>query len=190
MQLEMPRPVPCFEGSLAKLRPLIPEADAKGYYELCLEPETHLWTGNSVLASEEEARFELERFAAIKTVSMWMILDKPSGRIAGRFFVCLEERNGLRVAGEGNRIAKEFWRKGHNKEARALLFRYVFDELRADLIETEAWKGNENSVKSIESYGFKLLGEDMRWNEKHGAALPLRRYSLSKEKWQARLTEK
>jgi len=28
----------------------------------------------------------------------------------GRFFICVEERDGLLIAGEGNRIARPFWR--------------------------------------------------------------------------------
>ena len=138
-ELKMPRPIPVLEGKLVLLRPIEPEKDAKDYYEMNLEPEMHLWTGNKVLKSVEQARRELERLKAIDEIITWMIVDKPSGKVIGRFFICLERKDGQLVAGEGNRIAKPYWRKGHNKDARRLVFKYIFNELFADCIETECW---------------------------------------------------
>jgi len=83
-----------------------------------------------------------------------MNLDKPSGQLVGRFFLCMENREGIIVIGEGNRISKPFWRKGHNREARMLLFPYAFETLQADIYETGAWSENENSIRSIEAHGF------------------------------------
>ena len=182
-RLRMPRPVPIFRGQLVTLRPPDPLEDARDYYEMNLEPEMHTWTGNRVLPSVAEAQRELERFAGMEDISTWMIVDNRTGQVVGRFFLCLEERAGVRVAGEGNRIAKPFWRKGHNKEARRLLFPYVFDQLQADRIETETWGGNVNSRKSIEAHGFRLDHEEERWNQKQLQTLTIRRYVLTKEDW-------
>ena len=165
------------------LRPPEPIADAADYYEMNLDPEMHEWTGNCILESVAEAQSELQRFAGMDDISTWMILDNPTGRVVGRFFLCLENRDGVRVVGEGNRIAKAFWRKGHNREARALLFQYAFGELQADRIETAAWEGNVNSLKSIESYGFRPDRDERKWNEKHSKTLTMRHYALTKEQW-------
>lgn len=165
------------------LRPPEPAADASDYYEMNRDAEMHTWTGNRILQSVSEAQSELQRFAEMEDVSTWMIVDNPTGLVAGRFFLCLEDRDGVRVAGEGNRIAKAFWRKGHNREARALLFPYVFGALQADKIETGAWEGNVNSLKSIESNGFQPDHEEQKWNEKHGRMMAMRYYVLTKEEW-------
>lgn len=165
------------------LRPPDPVADADDYYEMNLDPDMHTWTGNRVVRSVAEAQSELERFAAMEDVSTWMIVDNPTGRVVGRFFLCIEERDGARVAGEGNRIARAFWRKGHNREARNLLFPYVFGDLQADRYETGAWEGNTNSLRSIESYGFRWEREEQKWNEKHGKMMAMQYYVLSKDEW-------
>jgi len=183
-RLPMPRPVPTFKGELVTLRPPVPLVDAHDYFEMNLELDMHTWTGSHVLESEAEARAELERFISMDDISTWMIVDNPSGRVVGRFFLCLEERDGVRVVGEGNRIAKPCWRKGHNREARMLLLPYAFGDLQADMIETGAWSTNTNSLKSIESYGFKFSREERKWNDKHGQFLTIRYYTMTKEHWQ------
>ena len=184
-RLAMPRPVPTFKGKLITLRPPDPVADAHDYFEMNQDADMHTWTGDRVLESEAEARAELERFVSMEDVSTWMIVDNPSGRVVGRFFLCLEDRDGTRVVGEGNRIARPYRRKGHNRETRMLLFPYVFQGLEADMIETGAWSGNTNSIKSIESYGFKLDREERQWNDKHGQDMTMRYYTMTREQWEA-----
>jgi len=183
-RLPMPRPVPTFCGQFVTLRPPDPAADAGDYFEMNRDPDMHTWTGNRVLTSVDEAQAELERFAAMDDISTWMIVDNPTGRVVGRFFLCLEDRDGVRVVGEGNRIAKPYWRKGHNREARAILFRYAFSELCADVIETSVWAGNINSVKSIETHGFRFHHEERKWNDKYAQEMALRVYVMTRQEWE------
>lgn len=185
----MPRPVPVMSGQVVTLRALRPAEDAQDYYEICLEPEVHTWTGNRVLASVEEARAELERLAGRAELMMWGIVDNASGRLVGRFFICLQERDGRLVVGEGNRIARPFWRKGHNREARRLIFEYVFEVLGADWIETECWTANENSRLSILAHGFEPAGETEAMNEKHGCVMGKSRFCLTRQRWRSRYQE-
>ena len=181
----MPRPVPVLRSALVTLRPPDPDRDALDYFEMNLDPEMHTWTGNRVLESPEEARRELARYAALEHASTWMIVDNPSGRVVGRFFLELEERATVRVVGEGNRIARSCWRRGHNRAARALMFRYAFEDLRADRIETWAWAGNESSIRSIEAHGFTHERDTEGWNEKHQQKLIVRHYALTAAQWKS-----
>ena len=127
----------------------------------------HRWTGNKVFESVEETKAELERLKTLDEITTWMIVDKSSSKVIGRFFICLEERDGKLVAGEGNRIAKPYWRKGYNKEARRIIFNYLFNKLHVDCIESECWSENINSVLSIMAHGFVLIKEITAYNEKY-----------------------
>ena len=149
-----------------------------------LDPEMHLWTGNRVLTSVAEAQAELQRFLEMTDVSTWAVVDNASGAMMGRFFICLQHRDGELVAGEGNRIAKPFWRKGHNRDARRLIFRYVFDVLKADCIETECWAQNVNSRESIRSYGFERIETTIAFNAKHGREMEKCSFRLSRRQWE------
>jgi RimJ/RimL family protein N-acetyltransferase len=185
-RLRMPRPIPILKGNLVTLRPIDPDCDANDYYDWNLEPEMHAWTGNQPLASPQAARDELQRFVGMDDVSMWAIIDNASGRMMGRFFICLEQHHGQTIAGEGNRIAKSYWRKGHNREARRLVFEYIFDSLNADCIETECWTDNVNSRQSILAHGFSLLGETVEHNSKHGRTMRKSHFCLTRQEWQTR----
>ena len=179
----MPRPVPILAGDLITLRPLDPARDAADYYTMNLDPEVHTWTGNHLLASVAEAQAELERFAAMEDLTTWAIIDNASGQLVGRFFICLQNRGGRLIAGEGNRIARPFWRKGHNREARELIFHYIFETLGADWIETECWKDNVNSRLSILAHGFDLIAEAQEFNPKHQKLLTKCTFRLRADHW-------
>ncbi len=184
MHLEMPRPVPEFSGRLITMRQPDPAGDARDYFEFNREPAMHTWSGKRALGSVVEAQVELERFMAMDRISTWVIVDHASGRVVGRYFLNLELRDGLRVAGEGNRIAKPYWRKGHNREARQFMFAYAFGPLRADRYETGAWAGNTNSIRSIEAHGFAFSRTERQWNEKHRRAMEMRYYAMTRERWE------
>ena len=185
----MPRPVPVLGGTLVTLRPLAPESDAEDYYRWNLDPEMHVWTGNEPFGTVQEARDELRRLSGIEDITTWAVVDNASGRMMGRFFICLEQRGGRLVAGEGNRIARQFWRKGHNREARRLVFGYVFNSLGADCIETECWTDNINSRESILAHGFALIGETVECSSKHGQSMSKSHFRMTRQEWLDRRDE-
>lgn len=182
-RLAMPRPIPVLVGQTVTLCPIDPVRHAADYYLMNLEPEMHTWTGNDILPSIEAARDELERFVAMDDVTMWAIVDNATDEMAGRFFITLENRDGLLICGEGNRIARRLWRKGHNREARKLIFRYVFTVLGADVIESESWAQNISSIKSLEAHGFSFVSEETAYNPKHARAMIKRRFRMTRQQW-------
>ena len=182
-RLRMPRPIPVLRGNLATLRPIDPDRDASDYYQWNLEPQMHAWTGNQPLASPQAAGEELQRFVRMDDITMWAIIDNATNTMMGRFFVCLEQRDGQIIAGEGNRIARPYWRKGHNRQARQLVFRYVFGTLGADCIETECWTDNVNSRQSILAHGFSLVRQTVEHNPRHARPMSKSHFRLTRECW-------
>ena len=55
--------------------------------------------------------------------------------------------------------------------------------LKADMIETGAWAGNVNSIKSIEVHGFRCDREALEWNSKRGRHERMRHYTLARADW-------
>ncbi len=184
-RMPMPRPVPVLRSNVVTLRPPDPVADAREYFTMGLDPEMHTSSGALSPASVEEAQEELERIVSLPLLSTWMVVDNPSDRVIGRFFLCLEDRDGCRVAGEGNRIARPYWRKNHCREARALLFPYIFEELGADRIETGIWEENDCAIQAAEANGFQLESEEPEWNDRSGTEMNMRHYVLTRNAWQA-----
>ena len=72
-------------------------------------------------------------------------------------------------------------RKGHLKEAKKLFYQYVFDKLSVELLYADVWEGNTNSIKSLESYGYKLIETKREFFSKTGKYTLKYIYSLSKE---------
>ena len=43
------------------------------------------------------------------------------------------------------------------KEVKRLFYEYVFQDLSVEILYADVWEGNANSMKSLESYGYKLI---------------------------------
>lgn len=177
----LPHPVPTLRGELITLRAIDLENDIYDYFQFNADPEMHHWTGNSPFSTIDEAHAELARLASLEDVSTWMIIENATGGVVGRFFLCLEIRDGIRVVGDGNRIARHCWRKGHNREARMIMLQHAFDVLQADVYETSSWADNINSCRSIESMGFYLVDETEQLNPKYNRLMLKRRYCMKRK---------
>lgn len=185
-RIPMPRPIPVFQANRITLRPPKPEEDARDYFTLNLDPDMPAGGSDFSLASVEDAREELERILTLPLISTWMVVENSSNRVVGRFFLCLEDRDGARVAGEGNRFARPYWRKGYNLDARNLLLPYVFGELAADWIETAVWEENEIAIEAIAASGFQLHHKEIEWNERQASEMAMHHYVLTQEQWRAK----
>jgi ribosomal-protein-alanine N-acetyltransferase len=61
----------------------------------------------------------------------------------GTYWIAPSFENGKRViTAEAQRIGKPYWRKGYTKEARNLVYDYVFFDLEVEEVHAQAWKGN------------------------------------------------
>ena len=67
------------------------------------------------------------------------------------------------------------------KEAKRLFYQYVFDVLSVDMLYADVWDGNINSMKSLESYGYRLIETSSEIFSKTGEPMNKYIYSLSKD---------
>ncbi|WP_243524837.1 GNAT family N-acetyltransferase [Bacillus pseudomycoides] len=91
------------------------------------------------------------------------------------------ENNGLVVTSEAQRIAREFWRRGISREARTLIYNYVFSKV--DEVHAQAWENNINSCRSMEKMGFRLEKQIKRLFTKYNDMFIENHYVLYKEDW-------
>ena len=132
------------------------EKHAMGYYEVSLDENIHRYTGNTVPTHIDDIEKLLKLYE--KYFINWMIIANDTRDVIGIIRLGKPElENGIFIAGESQFLSSKYWRKGHMKEAKGLFYQYVFQELSVDVLYADVWEGNTNSMKSLESYGYKLV---------------------------------
>lgn len=168
------------KGKLITLEPLNVQKHAKGYFEISQDENIHTYTGNTVPKHLDEIIELLKKYE--KYFINWMIISNDSHTIIGIIRLGKPELdNGILTAGESQFLSSQYWRKGHMKEEKKLFYQYVFDELSVELLYADVWEGNTNSIKSLESYGYKLIETKRELFSKTGKYTLKYIYSLSKE---------
>jgi len=182
--LEVPKKT--LVGQLITLRAIDVQGDAAEWFEAMQEPELHLWTGNNIPKDVDEVRdIVLTTYATHPKIISWGIRESKTERMVGIYWIgvpFLSEDHKL-ITFDAQRIAKPYWRKGHTKGARSLVYRYVFLELGVEVIHAQAWKPNINSCMSMENPGFELVRVRPHFNPKYRREIMQRDYVLRKEKW-------
>lgn len=176
---------PKLEGERIRLRGLMPEKDAKQWFEVMQDPEMHLWTGNTVPQNIEEVQELLQNYNEHKDIIAWAVADKTTDEIVGTYWICkpMVEDEKVIIHSEAQRIAKKCWRKGYTKEARCLVYQYAFYELKAAEIHAGAWANNANSCSSMEKARFVLLETTKKRFDKYDEIFDENHYVLYKEAW-------
>jgi RimJ/RimL family protein N-acetyltransferase len=82
----------------------------------------------------------------------------------------------------GNRIGE----RATLKEARNLVYDYVFFDLEVEEVHAQAWKGNHNSCYSMENAGFQLIEAIEKVFPKRQEWMSEHHYRLTKEDWEKR----
>lgn len=167
------------KGTLITLEPLEIQKHAQGYFEMSQDELIHKYTGNTIPKHLCETVELLEKYE--KYFLNWMIISNDSLAVIGIIRLGKPEmENGILVAGEAQFLSSKYWRKGHMKEAKQLFYQYVFHELSVEKLYADVWEGNINSMKSLESYGYKLIETRKERFSKTGEYTIKYIYSLSK----------
>ena len=112
----------------------------------------------------------------------WMIISNDTQDVIGILRLGKPTtENGVLVAGESQFLASEYWRKGHMKEAKKLFYQYVFEVAQIEVLYADVWEGNINSIKSLESYGYKLIETRREMFSKTGECMDKYIYALNKK---------
>lgn len=174
------------KGKTITLEPLDVQKHAKGYFEVCQDKNIHTYTGNTVPQCIDETIKLLEKYE--KYFCNWMIVSNESLAVIGMIRLGKPEmENGILIAGESQFLLSQYWRKGHMREAKKLFYQYVFEELSVEMLYADVWEGNTNSMKSLESYGYRLIGTKKELFSKTGKYAMKHIYSLSKNDYLYRL---
>jgi len=168
------------KGKLITLEPLDVDKHAKGYFEISQDPNIHQFTGNTVPRDIAEITELLKKYE--EYFLNWMIISNETHDVIG--IIRLGKpvmKSGVLTAGESQFLSSQYWRKGHMKETKKLFYQYVFDHLSVDMLYADVWEGNLNSMKSLESYGYKLIEITSELFRKTGEVTKKYIFSLSRE---------
>lgn len=159
-----PCPLPerkIFEGRYVRLEPLSVEKHGQGLFEASSVADAEsrfTWLFDTVPATLEEMLPWLEQAAASQTNLFYAIIDKATGKIAGRQAL-------MRIDAENGsiEIGNVYWgplisRKPAATEAQYLFMQYIFDELGYRRYEWKCNNDNLPSKRAAERFGFQFEG--------------------------------
>jgi [ribosomal protein S5]-alanine N-acetyltransferase len=174
---------PTLIGKRVTLRNINPDIDNQQFYKIFLEPDMHLWTGNKLPKDEFETYQILSKYRDLDEVIAWSIISNETQNFIGTYWIAPNQFEGRRIVTEAQRIGKNCWRKGYTRDARKLIYDFVFFELDIDEVHAGAWKDNVNSSKSMENIGFKLFKSERKLFVKRNEELIENHYILTKQNW-------
>lgn len=180
---------PTMENEKILLREIMPDQDKFEWFEVMKDPDMHLWTGNQVPENMEEIRELLLNYKENKNIIAWAVIDKNNNQIMGTYWIwepIMKDTKRI-IQSEAQRISKKYWRKGYTTEARKLIYKYAFEQLRVDEIHAGAWADNMNSCKSMENFGFILVETADKLFSKYNKVYKENHYVLYREVWERSL---
>jgi [ribosomal protein S5]-alanine N-acetyltransferase len=174
---------PTLTGKKITLRNINPYIDNQPFYKLFLEPDMHTWTGNNIPNDEFETYQILCKYRDLDGVIAWSIINNEIQEFIGTYWIAPKHFCDKKIATEAQRIGKKYWRKGYTKEARKLIYDFLFFELDIEKVHAGAWEENVNSCKSMENIGFKLFNSERKFFSKRNEELIENHYFLTKQNW-------
>ncbi|WDV47024.1 GNAT family N-acetyltransferase [Clostridiaceae bacterium M8S5] len=175
--------IPILTGQKVRLRPIDLTEDYKAWYEVSQDEKMHLWVGNNVPTDYEEIKELLNLYT--KYFILWMIEDIKTNQVIGMMRISYPEKTEEgQVAGDSQRLHSNYWRKGYMKEARKLIYNYVFNELKVDVLYADVWEGNINSSKSLESVGYRHFDTKEEYFKKYNRMQNKLYYKLKANWWE------
>lgn len=186
-----PRPRPerkVLEGRYVRLEPLEAIKHGDGLFAASTVPDAEsrfAWLFENPPASRAEFQPWLEKVEASQDPLFFTVIDKASGKIAGRqTLMRIEPNHGV------IEIGSIYWgplisRKPAATEAQFLFTKYVFDELGYRRYEWKCHNENAPSKRAAERFGFKFEGIFRQHMVAKGANRDTAWYSIIDKEWPA-----
>lgn len=186
-----PRPRPerrVLEGRTVRLEPLDAARHGDGLFEASSVPDaTSRFAWLPELPPQDRASFQpwLEKAQASPDPLFFAVIDKASGRVAGRqTLMRIDPANGVAEIGNiywGPLVA----RKPAATEAQFLFASHVFDDLGYRRYEWKCNNANEPSKRAAERFGFRFEGIFRQHMVVKGANRDTAWYSIIDKEWPA-----
>lgn len=175
--------IPILTGDKVKLRPFNDDKDYEAWYHVSQDPNMHLWVGNTIPKNRQEVKALIDIYLETFYI-IWMMEDINTNHVIGMMRISNFEASeeGIK-AGDSQRLHSNYWRKGYMKEARRLVYNYVFHTLHVDLLCADVWEGNINSSKSLEHAGYRLIDTKQEYFKKYDRMQNKLYYQLKSNGW-------
>lgn len=158
-------PLPDLNGNLIVLRQLDIDRDLIGYFNVSQDKNIHLWVDNKIPKDSEEIKNLLNLYN--ENMHVWTIFDKHNSDIIGIMRLSHPEVvNGEKSSGDSQRLHSDYWRKGYMKEARRLVYKYAYENMKIEMLYADVWEGNINSLESLKSVGYQIMDKKSEYFKK------------------------
>ncbi|MCK9536550.1 MAG: GNAT family N-acetyltransferase [Bacilli bacterium] len=157
------------------------EADLADLYEYAKEDNVGVNAGWPKHESIEQSKIILDRFISEKDV--YAIVYKDNGKVIGSIGVHNRPNSDLNKTQReiGYVLSKSYWNQGLMTEAVREVIRYVFRNMRIDILWCAHFDFNLRSKRVIEKCGFKYYKEEKREAKLIGKTYRTLLYILEKE---------
>jgi RimJ/RimL family protein N-acetyltransferase len=169
------------QGNIVTLRPL-EEEDLDFVRELFNDPEIEsMVVGWSWPVSKYQHRKWYEKISSDFNTMRFIVETKKDGVVGVQILEKIDWKNRVATTG-GIKIGKKKLReKGIGFDTGMTLFRYLFDELQMNRVDSCVMGYNSASIKLVEKQGYKLEGVRRRYIYKNGKYHDLLIYGLLRE---------
>jgi len=159
-------------------------SDLDDFYEYAKHPDVGIHAGWKPHESKEESAEILAKF--IEVNDTLAIELKENGKVIGSLGIHpTRYRSSVNAKCIGYVLSADYWGKGLMTEAAKAAIRYVFEELKSDILEINHFNTNNRSRRVIEKCGFVYEGT-LRHARKllDGSIVDDVRYSMLKSEYE------
>ncbi|MFN2136605.1 MAG: GNAT family N-acetyltransferase [Candidatus Promineifilaceae bacterium] len=177
---------PYWQGKLVRLRPMRPDDRHKWLADEQTDADgvRMLNAGMTLPASEHEARSFVQRYAHFnnRQEHLMFSIDNLEGELVGGINLhSMDQKNGTFEV--GSRIYRAYRGRGYFFDAKLLILRYAFYELRYQKYECYCHEQNEAMVRHLERLGCTLEGRLRRHIYTNGRYYDELAYGLTREEF-------
>lgn len=154
-------------------------ADATDFYKLNSHPDVMRYTGDDVIASEEQAKQAIQQYPDFNTIGYgrWACILKESQRMIG--FCGLKYLPDQDAVDLGYRFFPEYWGQGLATEASRVCLDFGFQVIGLQQIVAFVLPENGGSIRVLQKLGMVRDGELVEGD------LRAHRYVCDAENWSA-----